>query len=75
MLNQLFTVKDWLEGKKTYLVSALMILSALGSVADNALAVLNGSMTWSVFMDSGSLWVLLNGLGLGSLRAGIAKVL
>ena len=56
---------DWLKGKKTYIVAGLLI----------AIAVINGLAegTW----DWASLWpniqVILGGLGLGALRAGVAK--
>jgi len=63
-----------LEGKKTYVVSALLVLVSIGTVASNLLLVLDGTMSLDVFFGTDSLWVLLNGLGLGSLRAAVNKV-
>ena len=56
---------EWLKGKKTYIIAGLLILiSVITGVADG---------TW----DWASMWpniqVILGGLGLGALRAGVAK--
>lgn len=50
-----------LEGKKTYLVATLIVISGV-------LSYVTGEMTLEQ-----AILAVLNGLGLGSLRAGIAK--
>jgi|6_EtaG_2_1085325.scaffolds.fasta_scaffold00486_15 hypothetical protein len=56
---------DFIKGKKTYLVAALLVLVGLV----NALSGEIGA--WQGVMDNAL--ILLNGLGLGFLRAGIAS--
>ena len=56
---------SWLKGKKTYLVSALMVLVAL-------LDLITGDMGIAEFFTSPHLSTLLSGVGLGTLRAGVA---
>ena len=58
--------RDFLSGKKTYIVATLLVL--VGAV--NLLA---GDITFEMFLNDPSLWIILNGLGLGALRAGISK--
>ena len=55
---------EWLQGKKTYIVAALMFI--VGVVEG-----LTGG-GWSGVVEN--LYVLLNALGLGTLRAGVAKI-
>lgn len=74
LLIKLEDLRYFFDGRKTYLVSALLVLSQIGAVAADLLLVLNGQMAFSDFTQSASLWALLNGLGLGFLRAGISKV-
>ncbi len=57
---------NWLKGKKTYLVAGGMVF--IGVVK---LAV--GDMTLVDFLMSGDLQLLLEGLGIGFLRAGVSK--
>jgi len=56
---------SWLQGKKTYLVSGLMILVSL-------LDLITGDMGIAEFFTSPHLSTLLSGVGLGTLRAGVA---
>ena len=56
---------DWLKGKKTYIVAGLMVLASL-------LHLITGDMGLAEFFTSEQLNVLLEGVGLGSLRAGVA---
>jgi len=56
---------NWLKGKKTYIVSLIGAIIAVGSLL---LKVLNGE---PVSMDD--VIVILELLGIGGLRAGIAK--
>ena len=74
LLLKLEDLRWFLDGKKTYLVSALLVLSQAGMVASQLLLVLNGEMSFTTFTQSDSLWILLNGLGFGFLRAGLAKL-
>lgn len=58
---------DWLKGKKTYIVAMLM----------SAVAVVNmisGDMTLVQFVSSEHVMTLLEAVGLGTLRAGVAKM-
>jgi len=57
---------DWLKGKKTYIVAILMVLVSV-------VKLLTGDMNVVEFFSSEYLLFLISGLGLGSLRAGIAK--
>ena len=56
---------EWFKGKKTYMIAGLLIVIAV----INGLA--DGAWDWT------SLWpniqVILGGLGLGALRAGVAN--
>ena len=57
-------MKNFLQGKKTYIVSALLV----------AVAVINflaGDATLSQVLSDPNLLILLNGAGLATLRAGI----
>ena len=56
---------SWLKGKKTYPVSGLMVLVAL-------LDLITGDMGIAEFFASPDLSTLLSGVGLGTLRAGVA---
>ncbi len=57
---------EWLKGKKTYIVAALMVIVSL-------LNVLTGEMTLGEFFNSGNVHALLEGIGFGALRAGVTK--
>lgn len=56
----------FLSGKKTYIIAAL--LSIIGLIN-----VVTGDTTLVQFLNDPNLLVLLNGLGLAALRAGVAK--
>jgi len=56
----------FLRGKKTYIISLLIILQS-------TVELLTGGMTLSEFVQSPELITLLEGMGLASLRAGVAK--
>lgn len=57
---------DWLRGKKTYIVAGLMVLASL-------LHLVTGDIGFAEFFTSTHFNTLLEGVGLGSLRAGVAK--
>ena len=57
---------EFLKGKKTYVISFLLCLVAL-------VRVLTGEIAFFDFVASPDFIVLLNGLGLATLRAGLAK--
>lgn len=59
------------QGKKTYIISVLLVLSSIGTVAGNLSSLITGDMTWANFMASPALQTLLGGFGLGFLRAGV----
>lgn len=56
----------WLKGKKTFVIAGLMVLVAL-------LNMITGEMSLVEFAASEHLNTLLEGVGLGTLRAGVAK--
>lgn len=56
----------FLSGKKTYIVALLLVLVA-------CLDVVTGDMTVLELLEDDNLLVLLNGLGLAALRAGVSK--
>ncbi len=55
----------WLHGKKTYITAGLMVLASL-------VHLLTGDMGFVEFLTSEHLNTLLGGIGLGTLRAGVA---
>ena len=55
---------NFLKGKKTYIVAVLLVLVALVNL-------LAGDIYWSELLADPSLIILLNGLGIGSLRAAL----
>jgi hypothetical protein len=57
----------FLSGYKTYIIAALMVLIALVNL-------LTGDINSATFFNDPSFLLLLNGLGLGALRAAISKV-
>lgn len=59
--SMLTKLKNGLEGKKTYIVAAAVVLTALG-------AFLNGDLTLIQAVEQA-----LVGMGIGTLRAGVAK--
>lgn len=60
---------EFLKGKKTYIVALIMLLMALQA----ALAA-DGTVDVHTFLASLDWQLVLNALGLGTLRAGVAKV-
>jgi len=56
----------FLSGYKTYIVAFLMVLIGVVSLV-------TGELSWTEFLNSPDLLILLNGLGLGFLRAGVTK--
>ena len=54
-------MKDYLKGKKTYIVAIGLVFTAIGSF-------INGDLTLVE-----AIVVIMNGLGFGALRAGVAK--
>jgi len=57
---------DWLKNKKTYIVSGLIVASSL-------VQLVTGDISLMDFLTSENLLILLGGLGLGTLRAGVSK--
>ncbi len=57
---------DWLKGKKTYIIASLMVLTSIVKLAV-------GDMTFAEFFSGNDVNTLLEGLGIGTLRAGISK--
>jgi hypothetical protein len=57
---------NWLKGKKTYIVSGLMVLVTL-------MQLLAGETTLQEFILSEHVTTLIEAVGLGTLRAGIAS--
>lgn len=57
---------NFLSGQKTYLVAALMVLVGIVN------ALTGDSGAWQGILDNAL--IILNGLGMGALRAGVAKV-
>lgn len=57
---------DWLRGKKTYVIATLMVLTSIVKLAV-------GDMTFAEFFSGNDVNTLLEGLGIGTLRAGISK--
>jgi hypothetical protein len=57
---------DWLRGKKTYLVSGLMVASSL-------IHVLTGEMSVQEFFAGPHVQTLMEGIGFWTLRAGVKK--
>lgn len=56
----------WLKGKKTYLIAGLMVLVSM-------LHLITGDMNLAEFVTSEHVNTLLEGIGLGTLRAGVSK--
>ena len=61
------TIRTILKGRKTYIVAVLMVLVS-------AVSYLTGDISFIDFISSSDVQLLLEGLGLGALRAGIGKL-
>lgn len=59
-------LRDCLKGRKTYIIAGLLVLASL-------VEVITGDMTVLQLLEDQNLLVLLNGLGLAALRAGVSK--
>lgn len=59
-------MRNWLKGKKTYIISGLMVLVGL-------INLIMGDLSLADFVTSPHVMVLLNGVGFATLRAGVAK--
>jgi hypothetical protein len=57
---------SWLKGKKTFIVAGAMVFVSL-------LNFVTGDISLIEFLGSGDLQILLEGLGIGFLRAGVSK--
>jgi hypothetical protein len=57
---------NWLNGKKTYIVSILMLFVS-------SLNLITGDISLNEFVSSDSMTLLLEAMGLSSLRAGVKK--
>lgn len=58
---------SFIKGYKTYIIAFLMVLVAVVNF-------ITGDLGLVEFLNSPDILVLLNGLGLGALRAGVSKV-
>ena len=61
-MAQFFLIIAWLKGKKTYLLMAIAILTAITGVID-------GSLSMAEFIQA-----IFTALGMITMRAGIAKL-
>lgn len=59
-------ILGFLNGKKTYILAALVVLASLVRLA-------TGDVTLSEFLNSPDLMTLLGGLSIASMRAAVAK--
>ena len=66
-MSYLQNVKNFLSGRKTYITAFLMVLVSVVNYV-------TGDISLTEFVSSGEVELLLQGLGLGFVRAGIAKV-
>ncbi len=57
---------QWLKGKKTYIIAGLMASASL-------VHLMSGDMGLAEFVTSEHLSTLLEGVGLGTLRAGVSS--
>lgn len=57
---------NWLKGKKTYIIAGLLVAAGIVKVVVGDLSLID-------FFQSPELFEILAGLGLGALRAGVAK--
>jgi hypothetical protein len=57
---------DWLKGKKTYLIAGLMAAASL-------VHLVSGDIGFVEFVTGEHLNTLLEGIGLGTLRAGVSS--
>ena len=60
------SVMDWLKGKKTHIIATLMVLVSL-------VRLMAGDTSFAEFFTSNDINLLLEGLGIGALRAGMAN--
>ena len=63
---------DWLKGKKTYIVSTFLAVSALVGFAP-APIIVGFLPTIEAFITSPQMVTLLEGLGLAALRNGVGR--
>jgi len=71
--NNMYKLIQALQGKKTYIISALMVLATVGVVAGNLALFLKGKMSWHDFVNDPSTQLLLTGFGTAAMRAGVSK--
>ena len=57
---------SWLKGKKTYITAGLMVLTSL-------VHLFLGDISLAEFITSEHVNTLLEGIGLGTLRSGVAQ--
>lgn len=57
---------NWLKGKKTYIIAGLMATTSL-------IHLLLGDMSLAEFVSGEHVNTLLEGIGLGTLRAGVSS--
>jgi hypothetical protein len=60
------TVENTVKGKKTYIIAFLLVLVAVVNY-------IAGDVSLNELLQDQNLLVLLNGLGLAALRAGVSK--
>jgi len=59
-------IKEWLMGKKTFMVAGLMVTIGVIQILSG-----EGDLTWATLLASDDLMTVLAGVGLGTLRAGV----
>lgn len=57
---------NWLKGKKTYIIASLMVMVGIVQLA-------TGDIRLSEFIMSTHISTILQGVGLSTLRAGVAR--
>lgn len=57
---------NYIRGYRTYIVAGLLVLVSL-------VHLISGDISFTQFLGSSDLLILLNGLGLGALRAGLTS--
>jgi hypothetical protein len=67
MQNKLLAIRYITQGRKTYIVSILMVLIGIVNL-------ITGDVSLNQFLTSPDFLIITNGLGIGFLRAAINKV-
>jgi len=70
----IFTIKNWLEGKKAYIISIIGMLSQLIQVLATMLLWINGDISLIEFVNSENVQTFFAWGSLSAIRAGVTKV-